>query len=218
MGVFCSWSRGFCIIFSSCFLLSALSFLRHLDTVSFPLSLPVRVALIMKSAIFAAATAALATGVAGQVVKRQSGSLPVVSTQGNAFYANGERFYIRGLAYQPGGAADAADPLLDMDALSRDIENFQTLGINVLRIYTVDNSANHDEAMQMLDEAGIYLALDVNTPDASLRRDSLDALHASYNDEYLQSVFATVDAFAGYSKSTHKSAFGFVLNLLISPR
>lgn len=52
--------------------------------------------------------------------------------------------------------------------------------------------------MQMLAEAGIYLALDANTPDYSLNRESLMSLHASYNDVYLQSVFATIDAFAGY--------------------
>lgn len=99
-----------------------------------------------------------------------------------------------------GGAADAADPLLDIPSLRRDIQNFQQLGINTIRIYTIDNSKNHDEAMSMLDEAGIYLALDANTPEYSLNRESLDTLHASYNDVYLQSVFATVDAFAGYSE------------------
>lgn len=123
-----------------------------------------------------------------------------VSVEGNAFYVNGERFYIRGVAYQPGGAADAADPLLDTRTLARDIANFQELGVNTIRIYTIDNSQNHDEAMRMLDEAGIYLALDANTPAFSLNRESLETLHQSYNDVYLQSVFATVDAFSGYSK------------------
>lgn len=53
--------------------------------------------------------------------------------------------------------------------------------------------------MQMLDEAGIYLALDANTPEFSLNRQSLETLHQSYNDVYLKSVFATIDGFAGYS-------------------
>lgn len=88
-----------------------------------------------------------------------------------------------------------------METLRRDVEQFQRLGINTIRIYTVDNSANHDEAMSLLDEAGIYLALDANTPDYSLNRESEETLHTSYNDNYLQSIFATIDAFAGYSKS-----------------
>lgn len=78
--------------------------------------------------------------------------------------AGDERFFVRGVAYQPGGAADAQDPLLDTEALTADIEMFKELGINTIRIYTVDNSGNHDEAMRMLDEAGIYLALDASTP------------------------------------------------------
>lgn len=102
------------------------------------------------------------------------------------------------MAYQPGGAADAADPLLDIDALTRDIKNFKTLGVNTLRIYTVDNSKNHDEGMGLLADAGIYLALDVNTPKFSLNRADP---YLSYNENYLQSVFATVDGFANYTNT-----------------
>lgn len=115
-----------------------------------------------------------------------------------AFWRDGERFYIRGVAYQPGGAADAKDPLLDIESLTRDIENFKTLGINTIRVYTIDNSASHEEGMGMLADAGIYLALDVNTPKFSLNR--ADA-YLSYNENYLQSVFATVDAFANYTNT-----------------
>ncbi|KAF2106596.1 Glucanosyltransferase-domain-containing protein [Lophiotrema nucula] len=135
----------------------------------------------------------------GAIIPRQQGSLPPVEVRGNAFFAGDDRFYIRGVAYQPGGAADAKDPILDIDGLKRDIENFKSLGINTIRVYTIDNSQNHDEGMQLLDEAGIYLALDANTPKYSLNRENEDTLHRSYNDVYLQSVFATVDAFAGYN-------------------
>ena len=65
-----------------------------------------------------AGASALAGAVSGQMIKRQQGNLPTVSVEGNAFWANGERFYMRGVAYQPGGAADAADPLLDMQSFS----------------------------------------------------------------------------------------------------
>lgn len=102
------------------------------------------------------------------------------------------------MAYQPGGAADAKDPLLDIESLTRDIENFKTLGINTIRIYTVDNSASHDEGMALLADAGIYLALDVNTPKFSLNRADV---YQSYNENYLQSVFATVEIFAQYSNT-----------------
>jgi 1,3-beta-glucanosyltransferase GAS5 len=62
----------------------------------------------------------------------------------------------------------------------------------------VDNSANHDQCMDALAKAGIYLVLDVNTPLYSLNRD--DPV-VSYNQVYLQSVFATIDAFHGYSNT-----------------
>ncbi|CZT49602.1 related to GEL1 protein [Rhynchosporium secalis] len=135
-----------------------------------------------------------------EIAPRQaSGSLPVVSVKGNAFFAGDKRFYVRGVAYQPGGAADAADPLVNIPNLKRDVANFNKLGINTIRVYTVDNSVNHDEGMKMLADAGIYLALDANTPAFSLNRQSNQTLFQSYNENYLQSLFATIDSFAKYS-------------------
>jgi len=138
-------------------------------------------------------------GAASSAFAQSKGKLPPITVKGNAFFANDQRFYVRGVAYQPGGAADAKDPLLDIPSLKRDIENFKSLGINTIRIYTIDNSKNHDEGMKMLDDAGIYLALDANTPKYSLNRENAATLARSYNDAYLQSVFATVDAFADYN-------------------
>ena len=67
-----------------------------------------------------------------------------------------------------------------------------------MRIYTVDNSANHDDCMSALAAAGIYLALDVNTPKYSINQADPAP---SYNDQYLQSLFATIDAFQTYSNT-----------------
>jgi hypothetical protein len=55
--------------------------------------------------------------------------------------------------------------------------------------------------MQLLANAGIYLALDVNTPNYSLNRASETAIQISYNAAYLQSVFATIDTFAKYDNT-----------------
>ena len=52
--------------------------------------------------------------------------------------------------------------------------------------------------MNALADAGIYLILDVNTPKYSLNRADPSP---SYNDVYLQSIFATIDSFAGYSNT-----------------
>lgn len=115
-----------------------------------------------------------------------------------AFWQGDQRFYIRGIDYQPGGASNAADPLADTRTCQRDVTEFKKLGINTVRIYTIDNSKNHDQCMKMLSDAGIYLALDVNTPKYSINRADPAP---SYNDVYLQSVFATIDVFQKYDNT-----------------
>ena len=52
--------------------------------------------------------------------------------------------------------------------------------------------------MNALAEAGIYLALDVNTPLYSLNQNQPEQ---SYNPYYLQSVFATIDNMQKYSNT-----------------
>ncbi|KAL8800999.1 MAG: hypothetical protein Q9200_007077 [Gallowayella weberi] len=143
-------------------------------------------------AIAVGATTALATTLAPRA------ALPKITVKGNAFWAGSERFYIRGVDYQPGGSSLAADPLADITVCKRDIAEFKKLGINTVRIYTIDNSKNHDDCMKALADAGIYLALDVNTPKYSIRRDKPDQ---SYNSVYLQNVFATVDEFQKYDNT-----------------
>lgn len=87
------------------------------------------------------------------------------------------------------------DPIADATGCQRDIPEFTKLGINAVRVYSVDNSVNHDTCMNALAAAGIYLILDVNSPLYSINRQDPAP---SYNPTYLQSVFATIDAFANY--------------------
>ncbi|KIW03424.1 uncharacterized protein PV09_05196 [Verruconis gallopava] len=160
----------------------------------------------MKVSILAAA-GIFSTALAGPVVEKRANTIsnpktPPVSVKGNAFYtSSGSRFYIRGVDYQPGGSSANEDPIADANGCARDVKEFQKLGINTIRVYSVDNSKDHDQCMQMLADAGIYLALDVNTPFYSLNRKDNESIHMSYNDVYLQSVFATVDAFAKYDNT-----------------
>jgi len=133
-----------------------------------------------------------------ELVARSSSTLTPITVKGNAFFQGTSRFYIRGVDYQPGGSSKLSDPIADETGCTRDIKYFQELGINTVRVYSVDNSVNHDACMSALAAAGIYLVLDVNTPLFSLRRDQ-PAI--SYNSEYLQNVFATIDAFANYTNT-----------------
>lgn len=148
------------------------------------------------------------------VLSLAAAALPPIEVRGNAFYPQGsdERFYIRGIDYQPGGASNATDPLADESNCKRDVPYFKDLGVNAIRVYTIDNSANHDSCMQMLDDAGIYLILDVNTPKNSLNRADENSLKLSYNSGYLQHVFATIDAFKGYNNTLGFFAANEVIN------
>jgi len=128
----------------------------------------------------------------------QSAGLTAVTITGNAFYNGTDRFYIRGVDYQPGGSSANSDPLADESVCKRDIPYFQQLGINTIRVYSVDNSVNHDACMSALEDAGIYLVLDTDNSLYSLNRDDPSE---SYNSVYLQSVFATVDAFQNYTNT-----------------
>ncbi|KAI1271122.1 glycoside hydrolase family 72 protein [Xylaria sp. FL0933] len=149
-------------------------------------------ALVAAQAVYASPTAT------EKQLPNRAASLPTVTASGNALWAGKERFYVRGIDYQPGGSSDNADPLADTDTCTRDIKRFKDLGVNAIRVYSVDNSKDHTACMQQLSDAGIYLVLDVNNPLYSINRDNPEP---SYNDVYLQSVFATIDEFAKYDNT-----------------
>ncbi|PGH04801.1 1,3-beta-glucanosyltransferase gel1 [Blastomyces parvus] len=147
----------------------------------------------------AAAILGASSALAGVVnVEARASKITPITVRGNAFWKGKERFYMRGVDYQPGGASKVEDPIADAKGCKRDIANFKELGLNTIRIYTVDNTKDHDECMQALADAGIYLVLDVNTPKYSINRKDPKL---SYNDVYLQNVFATVEMFAKYDNT-----------------
>ncbi|KAJ4376171.1 1,3-beta-glucanosyltransferase [Neocucurbitaria cava] len=145
-----------------------------------------------------AAALAVSAAASPTATPQKRASITPVTVKGNAFFAGSSRFYIRGVDYQPGGSSDAKDPISDATGCKRDIAKFKDLGINTVRVYTIDNSASHDECMNALADAGIYLALDINTPKYSINRANPQK---SYNKDYLQSIFATVEMFAKYDNT-----------------
>lgn len=129
-----------------------------------------------------------------------STALDPIVIKNNTFFVgdSDERFYIRGVDYQPGGSSNLTDPLADTSICERDLPYFTELGINTIRIYSLDNTLDHEECMKKLEDAGIYVILDVNTPKAAISRSDPSC---SYNLDYLTEVFATVDSFAKFNNT-----------------
>ncbi|KAH3666483.1 hypothetical protein OGAPHI_003479 [Ogataea philodendri] len=116
----------------------------------------------------------------------------------------GEVFFVTGVDYQPGGSSDyqdsnPTDVLSDIEACYRDAYVLQSLGseVNVIRVYTLNPDLNHDECMSVLNAAGIYVIIDVNSP---LSGESLDRYNPSnsYTYSYMERVFKMIDAFKNY--------------------
>ncbi|KAF2672971.1 hypothetical protein BT63DRAFT_466487, partial [Microthyrium microscopicum] len=85
------------------------------------------------------------------------------------FYANGSQFFVRGVAYQDGGARAVRssvakpyiDPLSDISKCERDIPEMIKLGINLIRVYALNASSDHSACMRSFDDVGIYALIEL---------------------------------------------------------
>lgn len=126
----------------------------------------------------------------------------------------GQPFFIKGVDYQPGGSSEVdgeKDPLSDPQVCARDIILFQELGINTVRIYSINPSLNHDTCVTMLAIAGIYLLLDVNSPLVNQHLNRYEPW-TTYNSNYLEHVFKVVQEFSGYNNTLGFFAGNEVIN------
>ncbi|KAJ6475444.1 Glucanosyltransferase-domain-containing protein [Mycena sanguinolenta] len=98
------------------------------------------------------------------------GAVQKVTRVGRYMYtADGNRFYVKGIAYQTQGLiisgpdnpldqpSTFVDNLADSAGCVRDLPFLQQLGVNAIRAYSVDSTLNHDLCMAVLSEAGIYV-------------------------------------------------------------
>ncbi|RPB28606.1 hypothetical protein L211DRAFT_777693 [Terfezia boudieri ATCC MYA-4762] len=132
-------------------------------------------------------------------------AIDTIEIKGRHFYnsKSGKPFFIKGVDYQPGGSAaveKGSDPLSDPEKCARDIFLFQKLGINTIRVYSVDPTLNHDECMTMLAGAGIYLVLDVNTPLSNEHIYDMEPW-TTYTPAYIKHVFECIEVFSGYDNT-----------------
>jgi len=132
-------------------------------------------------------------------------AIETIEMKNRHFYGSesGEPFFLRGVDYQPGGAAKfkkGSDPLSDVNKCARDIYLFQQLGINTIRVYSVDPDLNHDECMTLMAQAGIYLVLDVNSPLEGQHLNNQEPW-TTYTPDYLEHILKVVDQFSGYANT-----------------
>jgi hypothetical protein len=155
----------------------------------------------------AAAAAAIAS--TSMLIGRAAADVDPIVIKGSKFFygGNGTQFFMRGVAYQQeystnssSAASEAGghykDPLADVDGCKRDIPILEELRTNTIRVYAIDPTANHDECMSMLQDAGIYVVADLSQPDASIIRNS-----PSWDDELYARYAEVIDAMAPYNNT-----------------
>ncbi|EEP79871.1 hypothetical protein UREG_04717 [Uncinocarpus reesii 1704] len=69
--------------------------------------------------------------------------------------------------------------------------------VNTVRIYNISPKINHDECVSIFNAAGIYLLLDVNTPDYGEHINRADPA-STYHKGYVKHIFSMVEAFKDY--------------------
>lgn len=86
-------------------------------------------------------------------------AIPTISVKGAKFFADGEQFFLKGVAYQ----GTPADPLINTVQCQLDAKSMEVIGTNSIRIYHVDPYSDHDGCMKAFSDAGIYVWLDLDT-------------------------------------------------------
>ena len=135
--------------------------------------------------------------------------LPVINILGNKFFDSktNEQFFIKGIAYQPTLTAEELsklsstdakyiDPLADKTTCDRDIPLLAKLGVNVIRVYQIDTSKNHDYCMNELSKNGIYVIADLSEPEQSIVREN-----PKFTTEIFQRYIDVVHVMSHYSNT-----------------
>ncbi|KAK4542268.1 hypothetical protein LTR36_006921 [Oleoguttula mirabilis] len=150
-------------------------------------------------------------------------SVPIV-TRGNAFYRDGERFFVKGISYIPRrpdaerfDRAATLDPLTSdrVEGLEQDIARLHELGLNSISVQNLDPSKDHAKALRLLEKEGIYVVVTIcDTIEAPhLRSTTLPGYNNDfdttphYSRHMIRKTLALVDQLAA-----HPNILGFTVS------
>ncbi|RYN43441.1 1,3-beta-glucanosyltransferase [Alternaria arborescens] len=156
--------------------------------------------MVMWKRLVPTAVAALA---ASGVSAASYDDIPDIEVYGQHFFYtnNGSQFYLKGVAYQqnysPNGSTSAntkyTDPLADGDACRRDIPYLKQIYTNIIRVYAIDPTQNHDDCMAQLASADIYVISDLGEPGTSI-----ESNNPEWDVTLYQRYTGVVDALSKY--------------------
>ncbi|KAG9230247.1 Glucanosyltransferase-domain-containing protein [Amylocarpus encephaloides] len=135
--------------------------------------------LLLRAALILVASAAIPTVTA----------IAPISVKGSKFFANGQQFFLKGVAYQ--GTPD--DPLVTTSQCQLDASLMKTIGTNSIRVYHVDPLLNHDGCMKAFADAGIYVWLSLPTFNTSI-----ESTNPYWSEPMFSAYTKIVDAMQGY--------------------
>jgi len=139
---------------------------------------------------------------------------PIV-TKGNKFFDSktGLEFRMKGMAYHPRANAGELSEITGYDFVTDEHEDIwkphiqlmKDLGVNTVRLYSVDPSKSHDKFMCACSEAGIYVLVGMSAPCLGCHISVEKAPPACYSKEMairsqmIYNAFAVYDNLLGFS-------------------
>ncbi|KAL9618845.1 MAG: hypothetical protein Q9160_006504 [Pyrenula sp. 1 TL-2023] len=131
-------------------------------------------------------------------------ALPTISAVGaKLFTSEGQQWFIKGVAYQ----LSNDDPLVNVDQCKKDVTVMKDLGVNAIRVYHVDPKQDHKGCMSALEDAGIYLFVDLDTFPTYILADQPE-----WDKSRLEAYQAVLDEFQKYDNTAGVFVGNEVLN------
>ncbi|KAI1193158.1 Glucanosyltransferase-domain-containing protein [Nemania serpens] len=150
-----------------------------------------------------------AAALSGSAYAASYDDIPDIKVYGQHFFYtnNGSQFYMKGVAYQenfsPNGSTNAnvqyTDPLSDKAKCARDIPFMKKIFTNVVRVYAINPTADHDDCMELFAANDIYVVADLSEPITSINSEDPE-----WNLPLFQRYAAVVDSLHKY-----KNVIGF---------